>query len=214
MVARFCFPTCPRSDLEKLGTEYGGKVVPTSLLSDLSTCYCAGVGEDISFDLALINRFGCNVYAFDPTPRSIAYVTRQTFDESRFHFQDIGLWSKDQTMKFYAPRNPSHVSHSVVNLFKTKDYFEGRVGRLSTIMSDNGHDQIDLLKLDIEGAQYEVLGSMINDRLSPRILCVEFDQPTPFRKTWQAVRELDRWGYQLVSIDRWDFTFVRDATSE
>jgi len=31
--------------------------------------YSLGIGEDISFDLALIEKYGARVHAFDPTPK-------------------------------------------------------------------------------------------------------------------------------------------------
>src|SRR5436305_14661221 len=45
-------------------------VCPTNLSAD-SVVYSFGIGEDISFDLQLIDRFAVKVHAFDPTPRSL-----------------------------------------------------------------------------------------------------------------------------------------------
>ena len=53
-----------------IGSDYGSWIVPTALLSADAICYCAGVGEDVTFDLGLVARFGCRVWAFDPTPRA------------------------------------------------------------------------------------------------------------------------------------------------
>jgi hypothetical protein len=36
-------------------------------------CYSAGVGEDISFDCALVERFHCQVRVIDSTPRAIRH---------------------------------------------------------------------------------------------------------------------------------------------
>lgn len=41
----------------RLGSKYGGWIVPATLVRPDSVCYCVGVGEDISFDLALIERW-------------------------------------------------------------------------------------------------------------------------------------------------------------
>ena len=61
----------PREDLICLGDlNYGGYMLPESLLGEDSVCYLAGTGEDISFDLGVIARFGCRVYALDPVPRA------------------------------------------------------------------------------------------------------------------------------------------------
>lgn len=65
-----------RGAVQKYGSQYGGWVVPVGILDHSSVCYCAGVGEDVSFDLALIKKFGCEVLAFDPTPRAIEYVRK------------------------------------------------------------------------------------------------------------------------------------------
>jgi FkbM family methyltransferase len=210
-LARFLFRPKALLPLEKLGSDYGGWVVPSSLLSATSVCYCAGVGEDITFDLALIQRFGCDVHAFDPTPRSARHVASQAGTIDRYHFLPVGLWSEDAELKFYVPRNREHVSHSIVNLQQTDDYFVGRCRRLSSLMAELGHAHLDLLKLDIEGAEYAVLQSMLADRILPKVLCVEFDQPMPFRLTLKTVRALIRAGYQTCSIDGWNFTFVRES---
>lgn len=42
-------------------------------------------------------------------------------------------------------------------------------------MDRNGHDHIDLLKLDIEGAEINVLNRMLDDGILPRYLLVEYD---------------------------------------
>ena len=64
-------------DTLTLGTEYGAHTVCRDGLSANSVVYSFGVGEDASFDLELIGRFGCTIHAFDPTPRSIAWVAGQ-----------------------------------------------------------------------------------------------------------------------------------------
>jgi FkbM family methyltransferase len=162
--------------LEFLGTRYGGWTIPTGVLGPNSTCYCVGVGEDISFDLDLIRRYDSNVYAFDPTPRAIGYIDRRAPLPPKFRFMPVGIWKSDEIMRFYEPDNPVHVSHSIVNLQNTKRYFEAPCRRLSSLMQELGHARLDLLKIDIEGAEYEVIQSLLDDNVDIGILCVEFDE--------------------------------------
>jgi FkbM family methyltransferase len=197
-----------RDDLRKIGSDYGGWVVPTSLLSDSSICYCAGVGEDISFDMALIDTFGCEVFAFDPTPVASKHVERNAKHVSRYHFYDVGLWSEDQTLRFFGPTDPKDVSHSAVYLQDMSQSFEARCKRLSSLMNDLGHRSLDLLKLDIEGAEYPVLDTLLEDRIPVNILCVEFHQPPSVFGIWRAVKKLQHAGYRLVSVDAWNYTFL------
>jgi len=165
-----------RTDVAQIGSRYGGWSIPMDMINSESICYCVGCGEDISFDLGLIDGFRCEVYAFDPTPRAIRHVESHAAGNPRYHFSPVGLWDKAEKLKFYVPINPKDVSHSLLNLQKTNDFIEVPVERLSAIMARNGHTHLDLLKLDIEGAEYKVLDSMFADGIDVAILCVEFDE--------------------------------------
>ena len=201
----------PQLGLEKIGTDYGGWTVPTAVIREDWICYSGGVGEDISFDDGLIERFGCSVYAFDPTPRAIAFVQGRTSSEPLFHFLAVGLWSDDTTLKFYAPKDPAHVSHSVVNLQRTDKYFEAPCRSLRTLMRELGHDRIDLLKIDIEGAEHRVVRSMLGSGIHPLVLCLEIDQPVRPWTFWTTVRRIKSAGYALVAVDHWNLTFIQHA---
>lgn len=195
--------------LEKIGTGYGGWVVPTALVRGDWVCYDGGVGEDASFALGLIERFGCTVDAFDPTPRAVAYVEGQFAGESRFRFRPVGLWSEDTTRRFWAPRDPSHVSHSILNLQHTDAYFEATCRSVPTLMRELGHDRIDLFKIDIEGAEHAVIRSMLDAGVRPTVLCTEIDRPVGPVRFWRTIRRVRKAGYRLAAVDGWNFTFVR-----
>ncbi len=195
--------------LERIGSDYGGWYVPVDLLTAHSICYLAGVGEDITFDLGLIDRVGCHVYAFDPTPRAAEHVAIVAKGVALFHFFEIGLWSEEATMRFFAPQDPRHVSHSIVNLQKTESYFDASCRPLRAIMDDLGHDHIDLLKMDIEGAEHRVIAAMLSDDVLPRIIAVEFDQPARYRQMRHTFKLLLDSGYSLINIDKSNLTFVR-----
>ncbi|HEV8403679.1 MAG TPA: FkbM family methyltransferase [Candidatus Limnocylindrales bacterium] len=205
-------PAAPAAlGLEKIGSGYGGWIVPTALIDPGWVCYCGGVGEDITFDLGLIARFGCDVFAFDPTPRAVAHVATEAADEPRFHFLPVGLWSEDTTLRFFAPRDPAHVSHSVVNLQRTDTFFEASVRSLPHLMAELGHERIDLLKIDIEGAEHRVVRSMLAAGIRPTVVCLEIDQPVRPWTLWRTVRRIRGAGYDLVAVDHWNLTFLRSG---
>jgi FkbM family methyltransferase len=207
-----------RPDLVCLGSSYGGWTVPADVLNGDSICYCVGCGEDISFDLELIERFGCHVWGFDPTPRAIEYVNRVAVDNPQYHFSDFGIWNEDATLKFFAPQDASHVSHSLTNLQQTSEFIEVDVRRLSRVMQDHGHTRIDLLKLDIEGAEYKVLESVVNEQLDVRVLCVEYDECYhPLDKGYrqriaESVGQLREYGFEMVYAEgNGNYTFLRNG---
>ena len=199
----------PELGLEKIGTDYGGWIVPTALVRPGWRCYNGGVGEDVSFDLGLIERFGCEVFAFDPTPRAIVYAEPIAAREPRFHFLPVGLWSTDAVMKFWAPRNPTHVSHSALNLQRTHEWFEAQCRSVPSLMAELGHDAVDLMKVDIEGAEHTVLASVLASGVKPTVLCFEIDQPVGPLDFWRTLRRVRAHGYELVAIDSWNYTFLK-----
>jgi FkbM family methyltransferase len=197
-----------------LGAGYGAWVIPQHVLSSASVCYCVGCGEDISFDLALIERFGCQVFGFDPTPRSIAFVTGATRDIANYHFFEIAVWDKTGTTEFFAPRDPNHVSHSITNLQGTTERITVPTKRLAEILRENGHARLSLLKLDVEGAEPVVLKTMLDDNLDVSVLLVEFDSLTrpslhDLLELRSVIRRLREARYELFWIDGRNVTFVR-----
>jgi len=206
-----------RPDLKRIGGECGW-VVPISRLPPGTVCYCVGAGEDISFDLALARDLKCEVHTFDPTPRAIKYVASLEAQlPSRFSFHPWGVWERDERVRFYAPQNPAHVSHSILNLQKTSEFFEADCKRLQTIMCELGHGSLGLLKLDIEGAEYKVIESMLADGIRPQVLAVEFDEINnalddgAHSRIKAAVGQMMGMGYLLVSVDGPNYTFVSSS---
>jgi FkbM family methyltransferase len=208
---RLVLPACLRPVAHvrttRLGSEYGGVHAPVQLLSDKSIVYSAGVGEDVTFDLALIDAVGCEVWAFDPTPRSIEFA--RSIREPRFHFLPFGVWSEDAVQRFHAPADPIHVSHSIANLQQSKEYFDAECRSVPSLMAELGHEKLDLLKLNVEGAEYEVLASL--GRLLPRILCVQFHRVQPIRKLLDFIRSLP---YEPVRVHGWDVTLILRETPD
>lgn len=200
-------PLTERSDTIRIGSDSCGWNVPGALIDSSWICYSAGVGTDITFDLELIERFGCKVYALDPTPKAVKFM-KQAETHPNLHFLPVGLWSHSGMVEFYAPRSRQHVSYSIKNLQRTSSYISCPCETLEQVLARLGHTQLDLLKLDIEGAEFDVLDSILDGTCMPRVLLVEFDQPASFRRIRGTTRRLCRLGYMLTSLENWNFTFV------
>src|SRR5438477_9123002 len=138
-------PIQVRCRKEFLGSEYGGWCVCPDRINSESLVYSFGVGQDISWDLAMIERFGVEVHAFDPTPKSIAWLrgekVRQTLP-AKFHFHEFGLANYDGIARFTLPR-PDFVSYSIGEPQNSPaaDVVEAPVRRLNTLMEMLGHSR-------------------------------------------------------------------------
>lgn len=183
-----------------MGTTYGGYAVIPALLDAGSVVYSFGVGEDASFDLAMIERFGLTVHAFDPTPRSLAWVEQQSWP-AQFVFHPLGVAAADGTLCLHPPADPTHVSFSpLAHRGTAGEAVEVPVKTVRSLMDTLGHDQLDVLKADIEGAEYEVIDDLLSR--GPRVgqLVLEFHHHLsgiPLSRTRRAIASLRTAGYRL-----------------
>lgn len=202
-----------RLPVERIGSAYGGWDVIPSLLNSDSNVLSFGVGEDISFDLGLIERFNLAVHAFDPTPRSIAWVEKQDLP-GQFFMHRYGIAAFDGDVVFYPPQNDEHVSYSILGqMSPTAEALSAPVKRLDTILSELGFERIDLLKMDIEGAEYDVVDDLRHMKIQPRQILIEFHHRFPgvgIQKSKTAIQTLRALGYKLFSISaaNEEFCFV------
>lgn len=197
-------------ELIRLGSDYGGWHIPTKLLNNNSICYCAGIGVDATFDFELLEHYKCNVFSFDPTPQAIKYMAHAKYNKSLLTFLQIGVWNKNTTQRFYAPSNPKHTSHSVYDLHGTNNYIEVECKTLSSIMNDLGHNQIDLLKLDIEGAWRQVLSDAVENNIKIKILCVELDSPVSLIMVLKLIKEMKHLKLSLIHVEKDNYLFLNE----
>lgn len=190
--------------MERLGTSYGGWSVLPGRLSKDSVVYGVGVGQDASWDLAMIERFGCEVHAFDPTPRSVRWVASRSWPAG-WRFHPWGLAAFDGEAEFVMPNADPEWSSYVMNAPAGGTAYEKvrvPVKRLETVMRELGHGRIDVLKMDIEGAEYDVIDDLLKGSIRPGQLLVEFhywqDLPAVERMR-RSVEGLHRAGYRAFA---------------
>ena len=199
---------------ERFGSQYGGWDVAVDYINANSVIYSFGVGEDVTFDIELINRFGVTVHAFDPTPKSIDWVHGQNFPNNLV-FHEYGIADFDGEINFYPPENSAHVSHTILDRAETSNQaITVPVKKLKTILQELDHHHIDLLKMDIEGAEYQVIDDLVRSDLRPMQLLVEFHHRFPnigLKKTRNSFHQLKAVGYRLFSISSSgeEFSFIR-----
>ena len=157
------------------GNNYGGFYVCPDNLNSSSIIYSFGIGEDVSFDTSIIGEFKCEVFGFDPTPKSINWVHSQNLP-SKFHFHQYGIDNKTRLVNFYLPKNPEFVSGSVLeNLnIDTDTTIQVQMRTLEEIAGSLGHKKIDVLKMDIEGSEFKIPDSILNSELQINQILIEF----------------------------------------
>jgi FkbM family methyltransferase len=188
-----------RPDISRVTERHGDWTVCPAGLGPDSVVYSVGIGRDISFDLSLIQRYGMTIHAFDPTPESLAWVRSQSLPpELRVH--ELGLAGFDGTAEFAAAAEPSNIYYSMVQQPGART-IQGEVRTLDTLMAMLGHRHIDLLKIDIEGAEYDVIDQVVNAGTPVSQLLVEFHhRDGGASRTRAALRLLRQSGYRVFNV--------------
>lgn len=184
-----------------LGNKNASFTINPELISSQSIVYSFGIGTDISFDLELIKNYGVNIFAFDPTPKSIQWLQQQKLP-TNFKSYPVGLANYSGVADFFLPDNENYVSASMVSK-QSGSIVRVNVKTLTDIMKELGHSTIDLLKMDIEGAEYEVIEGIVNQNITVKQLLVEFhhrQKNIGRQRTKKALQKLNAAGYKVFHI--------------
>lgn len=103
--------------------------------------YSYGVNRDLSFELEMVGRTGCEVHAFDPTVGGVPPDCKGN-PHITFHKQALGPKS-----------GPTDVFMMVESLLDT--------------MRRHNHTFIDVLKVDIEGSEWDTFRAMLPEKALP-----------------------------------------------
>ncbi|KAF8939967.1 hypothetical protein BGZ47_007926 [Haplosporangium gracile] len=133
---------CPH-EVERVGRlNDGGKwmcgmtILESMKKEEKCVIYSLGVFDDSSWEKEMIDRTNCQVFAFDA---SVDKIAGDAAGDPNIHFFKYFIGGKDTVDK------------------------DGTVWKsLKTIMKENGHDWIDVLKIDIEGNEFDALNAMMD----------------------------------------------------
>ena len=186
--------------------------IATGTLQPGAVVYSFGLAENIEFDLNLIRDFGVEVHGFDPTPDSVKWIQSRKLPAG-FHHHPVAIAGHDGTLQFSLPEPGTGICASA-HLEASGGSVTVPCKRISTIMNELGHDHIDLLKMDIEGTEYDVIDEILGNHLEIDQILVEFHHRFPgigMGKTLKAVAGLRRAGYQLFHVSPWceEYAFLK-----
>jgi FkbM family methyltransferase len=193
-------PLTHYSDLISLGDpDYGGWTVPDCIESDW-ICYSVGAGGDISFDLEVIERYGAVVRAVEPVAEYVERARRDASGDPRFSIYQAALAASDGPVRMQVTHDPGSESVSPAGLYDSDRYIAVPGRTLSSLMADIGDTRVDLLKIDIEGGEYDVVPRLGLRALGVRLFAVQLHHTGSVRRARALISTLADQGYDAVAI--------------
>lgn len=184
----------------------GWQYIPELLAAD-SVVYSLGVGDSIDLDMDLIHLYSVTVHAFDPTPYSQEWIASLELP-TKLKFHPWAAAGKDGSLRLFRRLNKRGKKSVVMwtaegDAGDGSDFIDAPAYTIRSMMQKLGHDKIDMLKIDVEGAEYEILDSLDKvDRLPTQVL-VEFHHRFPGigkQRTADSIVKLRGLGYQIFSV--------------
>jgi FkbM family methyltransferase len=195
--------------------------------------YSLGLATNIEFDLNLIAKYGVEVHGFDPTPESVEWIRSQALP-AQFHHHPVAIAGHDGELEFALPDQAGDCARAVVkksNVRGQRSEVRGQISdptsdfrpstrsvdfpcrKLSSLMQEHGHERIALLKMDIEGSEYEVLEELLDSKLKVDQILVEFHHrfsDIGISRTIGAKKRLQDAGYRQFHLSPWceEFSFL------
>jgi FkbM family methyltransferase len=186
----------------RLGSDYGGWVVAVEPLCKTTNpiVLSFGLGDDISFDEEISRRYGAHVYGFDPTTASLSWIAACGKPAS-MQILPIGIARFDGRQKFLCPATDSRGNFSAKAAAGHTVICD--VMRYSSILNLLELQHIDVLKLDVEGSEYDVIPDIVTSSILPIQLLIEFHHRLHHihvAETRKAVNMIRKAGFSLFSV--------------
>lgn len=185
--------------LVDLGSSYGGWRIPGGLIQPGWICYSVGAGGDISFDLELIRRYDVTVRSIDPVADYVDRARRDAAGERRFSAHRAAIAPGDGPLRMQITHDRQSKSVSSADLYESSEYVEVPGRSLTSLMAELGDERIDLLKLDIEGSEYEVVPTFDLRALGVKLFAVQLHHTGTVRQARALISGLERDGYDPVA---------------
>lgn len=192
----------------EFGSRYGRWAVETRNLSPATQLISFGLGDDVSFELALMQRFGCVVTGFDPTPAAVDHM-RRLQHVAGLTWHAYALFTHDGRVEFQLPpvEAADQVSASATAVYSGSQSVTVPCLTLRGALKMCSVERPDIIKLDIEGAEYDVLNMALDEGAltGTSQLLVEFHHFLPgmqASQTRQMIGRLQATGLRIAWVGR------------
>ena len=107
----------------------------------------------------IIDYYDCRAFGFEPLSEYSEILNQKFINNPKVKIIDSALSSEDGSAYFNEDHQSSYIDNIKTKQFRTKRLV--RTKRLETFMEEESIKNIGLLKLNVEGSEYEIIESLI-----------------------------------------------------
>jgi FkbM family methyltransferase len=111
----------------------------------------------------IFGRYLCTVHVFEPVPHFADSIRKRFANNSNVHLHQTALGGGNKTLSISIAGDASST------LVAGEDSIEVPVRCFADIVNDNGWSEIALMKINIEGGEYELLDHMLDSGMVSRV---------------------------------------------
>jgi len=162
-------------------------------------------GETGIWSKEIYSKYEPNLYVFEPHPRAVK-ILEETFAGKKAKIFPYGLGSKNESAKLSDSGMGSSIYDSSTS-YAVSEKFDIEIRDIAEVIKELELDSIDLIKINIEGGEYDLVPHMIKTGMANqcKIIRIQFHDwiPNAFEMRKKIVRELSKthdveWSYPLV----------------
>jgi len=174
-----------------------------------------GVGEFPDFAEYIIANYGLETYIIDPTLKHSAKLRKFESDHPNSHYFQEALGSANEQRLFYESQSNESGSLITDHVNIQKDplvSYEVQVITLNDLLKQCGDKQVDIIKIDIEGEEYNFINSIETQTLKRiRQMIIEFHHGIisrySFEDTVRAKKKVEEFGMKAKMYNGRDCLF-------
>jgi len=151
-------------------------------------------------------KYGCHMAIFEPMPDSYSVLSRRFQGHAKINTYQFGLGSSDREVSVDNAHDATSLLGEAKGLHSTKV----RIRQFDMAMKEIGIDNIDLLKINIEGGEYELLPHIIESGWMSKIKHLQI-QFHVFVLNSKKQRKTLKEKIHLTHDLKWDKPFVWES---
>jgi FkbM family methyltransferase len=185
--------------------------------NELSVIVDVGCGHEAEFSKLMIEKHNLNAFGVDPTMKHTpALKMLEESTKGKFHHLAIAVTKKDGFITFHESRQNESGSILLEHINMQNDEittYNVESVSLSELVRRIGTTSVDFIKLDIEGAEYELLDKICDEDINPfKQIFIEFHHHCTNHSTQETkflVQDICSKGFKVFTLDHHNYLFYK-----